>query len=174
MKLHTKTIIMKYFSKNITINIFIMFLGLYASNICAQQAIPASGGDATGTGGSASYTVGQVTYTTATGTNGTVHQGVQLPYEIFVVTGLEEANGIGLELSVYPNPTKDYLNLTINDNELKELSYQLYDNNGKLLDIKDITGLETQIEMSDYPSAAYYLHVIHSQKTIKTFKIIKN
>ena len=46
----------------------LLFLGL--SNLQAQEAVPASGGEAGGSGGSVSYTVGQVVYTTKTGTNG--------------------------------------------------------------------------------------------------------
>jgi hypothetical protein len=57
------------------------------STIHAQEAIPAGGGNASGSGGSASYSVGQVVYTTNTGTNGSAAQGVQQPYEISVVSG---------------------------------------------------------------------------------------
>ena len=45
-------------------------------NAYAQQAVPASGGNATGSGGTASYTVGQVGYVTASGAGGTSQQGV--------------------------------------------------------------------------------------------------
>jgi hypothetical protein len=38
----------------------------------AQETIPASGGNATGSGGSVSYTVGQLTYNTISGTSDTV------------------------------------------------------------------------------------------------------
>jgi hypothetical protein len=171
------------FSKLIKTSINMNHLGKLLIAIClfghgiimqAQETTTVSGGNATGSGGSVAYTIGQVAYSTQTGTNGSVAQGVQQPYEIFEVTGIEEVNGINLEFSIYPNPTKDYLNLTLKDKELEELSYQLYDNNGNLLDIKDITGQEMQIEMSNYSSAAYYLQIIHDQKTIKTFKIIKN
>ncbi|RLD56213.1 MAG: T9SS C-terminal target domain-containing protein, partial [Bacteroidetes bacterium] len=76
----------------------LLFLGL--SNLQAQEVIPATGGEASGSGGSASYTVGQVVYTTNTGTNGnSVSQGVQQPYEISVVTGIAEAKDINLEVS---------------------------------------------------------------------------
>ena len=43
----------------------------------AQETVPATGGDATGSGGTSSYTVGQVVCTTNTGSNGSVAQGVQ-------------------------------------------------------------------------------------------------
>ena len=46
----------------------------------AQNIIPASGGNATGSGGTVSYTVGQIVYVTDTGNTGSVIQGVQQPY----------------------------------------------------------------------------------------------
>ena len=80
----------------------LLFLVLQLTGLHAQEAIITSGGDASGSTGSVSYTIGQVVYTTNTGTNGSAAQGVQQPYEISVVTGLEEAKGINLDFSVYP------------------------------------------------------------------------
>ena len=82
----------------------------------AQQIVPASGGDAVGSGGSSSYTVGQVVYTTNTGVNGSVAQGIQQPYEISTLVGLEVTQ-INLELSAYPNPTNNVIHLSIGNYE---------------------------------------------------------
>ena len=149
------------------------------STVSAQESVNATGGNASGGGGSASYSVGQVAYQTHTGTNGSVAQGVQQPFEISVVTGLEEAKGINLTVSAYPNPTTDYLTLSINDNvktrhALSQLSYQLYDMNGKLLQNEKITGSQTSIVMSNLVPATYFVKVIQGSKEVKVFKIIKN
>jgi len=111
----------------------VLLLGLGITGIQAQTSVNATGGNASGSGGSASYSVGQVVYTKNTGINGTVAQGVQQPYEISVVTSIKEAKGISLSVSVFPNPTSDYLTLGIDEFEISNLSYQLYDMNGKLL-----------------------------------------
>jgi hypothetical protein len=121
-----------------------------------------------------SYSVGQIVYTTNTGTSGSVAQGVQQPFEISVVTGLEEAKGINLSVSAYPNPTTDYLTLSIGGFDISNLSYHLYDMNGKLLRNEKLTGNETQINMSNYVPSTYFVKVITGNQTIKTFKIIKN
>src|SRR6056297_4018314 len=99
------------------------------STVSAQESVNATGGNALGSGGSASYSVGQVAYQTHTGTNGSVSEGVQQPFEISVVTGIEEAKGINLSVSAYPNPTTDYLTLRIDELEISNLSFQLYDMN---------------------------------------------
>ena len=151
----------------------ILLLGLGLTGLQAQESVNVTGGNASGSGGSASYSVGQVAYQTHTGTNGSVAQGVQQPYEISMVTGIEEAKGINLSVSAYPNPTADYLTLEVKDFELSNLSYQLYDMQGKLLQNKRITGNQTSITMSNLVQATYFVKVIQGNREVKTFKIIK-
>ncbi|MDD4673844.1 MAG: T9SS type A sorting domain-containing protein [Bacteroidales bacterium] len=139
----------------------------------AQESINATGGNASGSGGSASYSVGQMVYTTNTGTNGSVAQGVQQPFEISAVTGIEEAKSIQLSVSAYPNPATYYLTLEVRDFRLSNLTYQLYDMQGKLLQSERITGNQTSIVMSNLVPAIYFVKVIEGNKEIKTFKIIK-
>ncbi len=100
--------------------------------------------------------------------------GVQQAFEISVVTGLEQAKGINLSVSAYPNPTTDYLTLSIGEFDISNLSYQLYDMNGKLLQNAKITGNQTSIVMSNFVPANYFVKVIQGNKEVKTFKIIKN
>ena len=152
----------------------VILLGVGLTGLQAQEAIPATGGNASGSGGTASYSVGQVFYTTNDGgANGSVAQGVQQPYEISIITGIEEAKEIILSVSAYPNPTTDYLTLKVGNFELSTLKFQLYDMNGKLLQNKKIEGGETNILMSNFASATYFLKVIQDNKEVKTFKIIK-
>jgi len=140
----------------------------------AQNTIPASGGNVSGGGGTVSYSVGHIVYTTNTGSNGSVAQGVQQPFEISAVTSIEEAKGISLELSVHPNPVTDFLVLKIENYEAGNLRYQLYDINGNILLDNEVEGNETNIVMSNLVSATYFLKLAISKKVIKTFKIIKN
>jgi len=142
--------------------------------IMAQQTITASGGNAAGTGGTVSYTIGQIVYTTNTGSSGILTQGCQQPYEIFILTGLEEATGITIECKVYPIPSSDFVKLNVAGYKSDDLGFRLYDSNGRLIQDKRITCTETVIEMGYLLPASYYLNIYESQKEIKTFKLIKN
>jgi hypothetical protein len=144
------------------------------STATAQTSVNAAGGNASGSGGSASYSVGQVVYAASTGTSGSVAQGVQQPYEISVVNGIEEAKGISLSVSAYPNPTTDFLQLKVESEKLKDLSFQLFDISGKLLQSEKITGNQTSIAMGSLVPATYFVKVIQGNKEIRTFKIVKN
>jgi len=53
------------------------------------------------------------------GTNGSAAQGVQQPYEISVVTAIEEAMDISIEMVVYPNPATDFFKLRIKNYDIQ-------------------------------------------------------
>jgi hypothetical protein len=143
----------------------------------AQTNISTTGGNAIGSGGLVSYTLGQVSCTTQSSTSGTITQGVQQPFEIFVQTALEQAKYISLQLQVFPNPVNDLLKLSIVPSatiNIQSLSYQLYNINGNLLNTNNIESSETNIVMSNLTSGTYLLKVIQGNTNIKIFKIIKN
>ncbi|NCC99705.1 MAG: T9SS type A sorting domain-containing protein [Bacteroidia bacterium] len=152
----------------------VLLLGLGLTGLNAQTSVNATGGNASGSGGSASYSVGQVVYKTHTGTTGSVAEGVQQPYEISAVTGIEEAIGINLSVSAYPNPTTDYLTLEVKEFDLSNLCFQLYDMQGKLLQSEKLIGSQTSIAMNNLVAATYFVKVVQESKEVKTFKIIKN
>lgn len=145
---------------------------LTLSGLQAQTSINAAGGDASGSGGSVSYSVGQVVYTINTGATGSVAQGVQQPYEISVEIGIENTE-INLSVYAYPNPTSNYLQLRVEYENFKDISYQLYDINGKLLQTKELVSTETQIDISSYAATTYFVKVTQGNEVLKTFKIIK-
>jgi hypothetical protein len=146
---------------------------LLCIHLKAQSTIPASGGNASGGGGTVSYTVGQIVYTTNTGTNGTVSEGVQQPYEISVVTAIQNTEEIILECLVYPNPTRGQVKLVIKTKDFENLRFQLYDLNGVLLHDKKVESKETEISMDSLLPSTYFLKVLNAHKEIKTFEIIK-
>lgn len=176
-------------------------LGL--SGLHAQVVLSASGGNATTAGGSVSYSVGQVVYSTYTNTSGSVAQGVQQAYEIVVVskmpesagialinptssiaknqviTGIDNANAKPVVISAYPNPVKENVKLKVENFSLENLSFRLFDANGKLLENQKVVSNETLIVMSQLPIATYFLKVVQTKNTsnpkeIIVFKIIKN
>ena len=156
-----------------------MLAGPALTYLQAQQihaSVNTSGGNASDTGGSVSYSVGQVFNTTAFGTNGSVSEGVQQPFEISVLSGVD-ITGIDLYYAVYPNPTSGKLTLKLDAStttNIQSMSYQLYDVNGKMLRNDRLKEFETSIDMSDFVSATYFLKVTNINKEVKLFKIIKN
>ena len=158
--------------KNNTLCLLAFLLSFSVTAQTSHQVLSASGGDATGSGGSVAYSVGQIVYTTSTGTTGSVAQGVEQAYEIYSVGITETA--INISLSVFPNPTSDFLTLKVEDYNNEALSYNLIDEQGKLILSEQITNQETQVAMSTLARGSYFINIVQTNKQIQTFKIIKN
>lgn len=154
--------------------LIIIMLGLQLTYIAAQETIATAGGNAFGTGGSASYTVGQTAYVVDTGAGGTSSQGVQQPYEIYVVTETGKAKILTLTCSAGPNPTTDYLVLKTSVGIKEKFLYAMYDTGGKMLMCGENKDNETTIDVSDLPPATYFLSITQNNIKVKIFKIIKN
>ena len=152
----------------------ILLVTLSVGFLQAQQNTVASGGNASGIGGTVSYSLGQVVYTRAEGSGGSVAQGVQQPFEIAVVLDLEEAKGITLHSTLYPNPTSGSVTLLIENYDIEDLSYSIFDLNGRILSNDKISSNQTQISMENFAKEMYHITIMKLNKELKTFKIIKN
>lgn len=158
---------------NYKLILFMIGIVFFGSEVYAQQAIVASGGNATGTGGISNYSIGQVSYTATTGSTGSVNQGVQQAFEIFTL-GTDNFPKITLKMVVYPNPTTSVVNLKVDEYDFQNLQFQLFDIQGREITKQKVTNSETPIDVQNLPSATYLLQIISENRTIKTFKIIKN
>jgi hypothetical protein len=154
----------------------IIIIALFSFNIAhllAQETIATSGGNFTGSEGSVSYTIGQVAFSTFSGTNSSVVQGIQQPFEISVVTAVENTADIKLNCIVYPNPTRNIIKLSIESPDFDNMYYRLFDTIGNsILDMK-VENEETEVSMNNLVPSIYFLRVIKNKKEVKTFKIIK-
>jgi len=140
--------------------------------IQAQETIPTSGGEATGSGGTVSYSVGQLLSNMNIGSNGTVTQGVQQTIE-FVVLSNPELIALTLSAVTYPNPTTDYIVLSLTDATLTDLSYAMFDLQGRLVTKAKVEQEATQIAMKNLAIGVYILKINQNSQELKTFKIIK-
>jgi len=152
--------------------LFIFVISMSIPSI-AQQATTSSGGNGIGVGGSTNYSIGQVAYMTQTGSTGSISQGVQQAYEIFTL-GVNNFPEIKLSMSVYPNPTISNITLKVEDLSLNDLKIELFDTNGRQIQSRKVQSTNTFIDLENLPSSTYILKVESENKTIKTFKIIKN
>ncbi len=135
----------------------------------AQSGLVSSGGEATGEG-LVSFSVGQVAFMSASGEGGSVLQGVQQAYVIQPETGIEITE---IQLTVYPNPTPNVLNLRV-DGDYQNVSYTLYNNVSGSLAKGNVNGNEAQIQMGSFVAGVYFLEVKTNGKSVKRFKIVKN
>jgi hypothetical protein len=151
----------------------VIVLAVIALPLKAQSSVNVSWLDATGVSGSVSYSVGQVFFNFYSGTNESIAQGVQQPYEISVITAIKNTEDITLDYLVYPNPTSGSLKLLIKPFENGNWRFRLYDLNSMLLQDKKIVSDETEISLDTLPASVYLLKIINNNREVKVFKIVK-
>lgn len=136
----------------------------------AQSHVVASGANIVGSNGSLSYSAGQIDYITVRGQGGVLTEGVQQPFVIQLIAGIEN-DGIALDAVVYPNPASSYVELKINTPVDRQLNYKLIDMNGRVLAHDRVNESITDINMSELSSGIYYLVIMENKEIIKTYQI---
>lgn len=147
--------------------------GALISPALAQKNTVASGGEGTGSGGNISYSIGQIDYKVATGAGGKAGEGLQQPFEIYTTVGLDEKN-IDLTYKVYPNPTSDFLTLSISNYTAENFSFVVMSIDGRVVSTGKVSGNETIISMESLASGQYLVNINSNSSLIKSFKVIKN
>jgi hypothetical protein len=80
-------------------------------------------------------------------------------------------NSVGNTLEIYPNPTKNVINVKTADTKLLGMAYSIYDNTGKVVLSGKITSENTSIELGNLAAGIYVLSIAENMK--QTFKVIK-
>ena len=165
-----------YFKTTRSVLICLATLGLSSAYCNAQSNVITSGANGNGAAGSVSFTIGQLDYINANSTAGDINQGVQQPFEIYKVTGLDDMQLAGLDIQISPNPSFGAMTLLINGAsfEQKKLSYSIQSINGDRLTYQSITNRQTPIKLEHLAAATYFLTIYAEQVKIATYKIVKN
>jgi hypothetical protein len=74
--------------------------------------------------------------------------------------------------SVYPNPSNDMVNISLDKGEL--LKIELYSMTGKLLFKKDVNSKTYILNIGNYPSGSYLVRVFNKNNDVTNTKILKN
>lgn len=151
----------------------LLFMGFGSVQLQAQQAVVPAGGNASGSSGSVSYTVGQVFYQTKEGPSAYATEGVQQPFEIFNLTSVEDIEH-SPGISIFPNPTSDYLIIELDESVNRSMNYAVFDVSGKQVDNQLLSGIRTAIPTADLSSGTYFIAIFREGEKINTFKVVKH
>lgn len=148
--------------------ILLIAMLLATTGAISQEVISSQGDSYSNTSGSIDFTLGEVIIDTETNGTNDITQGFHQTNWNFV--GLEDA-APEYSATIYPNPTSDYLNIQVN--EYKEVSYVLYDSQGKLISGDSLNNEKTSVPVNELPSGGYSLVLTRNNTTLKTFKLVK-
>lgn len=122
-----------------------------------------------------SWTLGEPVIETFSSANNKISQGFQQPY--YIVTDITENKNEQLQISVFPNPVAEYINISINGSgQNSPFTIELLDATGKLVLQSHVYNPSSTIQfpLDKLPVATYFLNIYSSEKTIfKTYKIQK-
>jgi hypothetical protein len=153
--------------------IFFILLLINCSIANAQQQVIAPAGDYKDTtAGSLSWTLGEPVIVTLIAIDNVLTQGFQQGN--IVVNDIIVSKELNCTITVFPNPSKDYVMLRVDKSNKENLQYILYNADGKSLIANKLTETEQQISLNDYASGTYLLSVLNEKgQILKKFKIIK-
>ena len=154
-----------------SIYLLVISLTMALTSAAQLQVIGSAGGEAGNNAGSFSWTLGETVINTIDGTGIQITQGFQQG-NLQASTGFDKSEAFGVEMKVYPNPTKDYLTVET-QKQTGSLVFSLYDVNGRLLKNGAVEASSFDINLSDYPPGSYILQILHKSDLVKSFNIVK-
>ena len=149
-------------------NALVLF-SLFASiSVSAQEVVSTQGDSYSNASANIDFTLGEVIIDTGTDGTNDLTQGFHQTNWNFV--GLED-HAPSYEATIFPNPTSEVLN--IRTSTFENVTYTLYDAQGKLV-MQDILSAEqTPIQVSQLAPGSYSLTLNNGIQNLKTFKLVK-
>ncbi|NVO19666.1 MAG: T9SS type A sorting domain-containing protein [Bacteroidetes bacterium] len=156
--------------------LLIGFLALNAvipNKVHSQASFSGSSGISTGATGSFSYTVGEPYIIKAVGAEGSMSGGIQQPFHVYTL-GVDPGIPGGAAISLFPNPVKSTLTLSLNQKINGHVECELFSIHGTLILRKPVELNSNLLELDGIPPGTYLLNITLDGKQIKSFKVIKN
>jgi hypothetical protein len=141
---------------------------LLGVSVSAQEVVSTQGESYSNGGYTIDFTIGElVTETVSNGTNDLTQGFHQTNWRFLGV----EDHVPQYEAVIFPNPTADVLN--IRAGEFQNVTYTLYDQQGKMVITNVLLTEQTPIQVSQLAPGSYYLTLNNEKQILKTFNLIK-
>lgn len=161
-----------YKTRNVLFCFTLFTVLLISTKSSAQNVILSGGNTVEGANYTLSYSIGELSIATYKKTTVTLTQGQQ--QGSLIITSLNEIENSVIQAKAYPNPTSNFVMLSIEGNNTGDLEYALTNVSGSLLLSEKNISQQQKISMSQYKSGIYFLTVLNRRNNnIHTFKIIK-
>ncbi len=159
-----------FFMKKLIFTLFFA-AGFTSLGLYAQQAVVSSGNYHENEDLSISWSLGETVIETFVSDDFILTQGFQ--QTSLIVTSVDDIAGLDLGLSAYPNPTSDYLTLSLKGEAPENITYELYDLAGRHFLSGELKDATKDISFRAMDPGIYFLRVNAGGQPVKTFKIVK-
>ena len=151
------------FVKNLCVvkkHIFSLLILFFSIVLNAQEVVSTQGDSFYNGTGSIDFTLGEVIISTETDGTNTITQGFHLGVVDFATEH---------EVVIFPNPASDWV--FIRFKAFENVTYTLYNAQGKLVKQDILTATQTPIQISQLAPGAYLLHLKNNIENLQTIKI---
>lgn len=150
------------------INTLVLFLFFASLAVTAQEVVATQGDSYSNASANIDFTLGEVIIATETDGTNDITQGFHQPNWNFL--GVEDF-APDYEATIFPNPIEDVLN--IKTSSFENVTYTLYDAQGKRVMQNILSAEQTPIQVSQLAPGAYSLTLKNQSQNLKTFKLVK-
>ena len=149
-------------------NTLVLFSFFASLAVSAQEVVSTQGDSYSNASGNIDFTIGEVIIDTGTDGANDLTQGFHQTNWNFL--GVEDF-APNYEAIIFPNPTEDVLK--IRTSTFENVTYTLYDAQGKLVMQDKLSAEQTPIQVSQLAPGAYSLTLNNQTQNLKTFKLVK-
>ena len=143
----------------------------------APQSVNSGGTKMTQANGSRSFTVGELVVLSQTDSDGNTLGGGFTAGATLTTASIQETDAAVLDVTVFPNPTAELVNIQINHSTIDQVVVTITDlqgkevYNGKYAGISNVIGINT----ASYVTGTYVLSLKNlNNQVLGTYKIIKH
>ena len=148
---------------------FVLFSLFATITVSAQEVVATQGDSYSNASGNIDFTIGELIIDTGTDGTNDITQGFHQTNWNFV--GLDD-NDPSYEATIFPNPTSELLN--IRTSTFENVTYTLYDAQGKLILQDKLSAEQTPIQVSQLAPGNYSITLTNETQNLKTFKLVKS
>jgi hypothetical protein len=154
-----------------------MLIGSFQTVRCqtiSPQVIATAGKSSANGGFTIDYTVGELVVKTLSVTGNMVSQGFHQTYTS--TSSIEDGKDVKITIQVYPNPTYDFVNISISGENEIDFIASVFDASGRnILNMLKSESSQLQVDLSAVAPGSYFINLTNNQThiPIKTVQIQK-
>jgi len=139
-----------------------------------QNGFVAVGGDIATSNGSIAYSIGQPFWECKEGDTYKVFEGLQQPFEWYIVTHLN-AMGAHPGINMFPNPAGQGVYLKVDSVERSlGFEYKIFNSSGMLVARGQFFNTEHFIDIDGWPPGSYFVALLKDSKPVFSGQFVKN
>ena len=131
---------------------------LILHSVNAQSNIVAGGGNANSSTGSVSYSIGQIDFQYSSSADYSLSEGVQQTYSFDTSLSIDNIQ-YDFQLSIWPNPSADEMNLEFTTNYELPLILTVTDVKGAVIANRSVTQGQYSFDVNTWAAGTYYVNL---------------